>query len=244
MDKSQREIGIFTTNTQGKIILTGMNEGTYYLQETEAKPGYVLDSTVREVVLELGETTSMEIKNTLMATLRIKKVDALTGKPIPGTTFLLYDSKNNILGEYITNDKGMVDLPKELAAGKYKIKESKAATGYVLDDQPRTIELKPGEATEVVVENQPVRGNITITKSPPMITPSSRKRQVLCWRARCLRCTIKTSMWWIQSPPIPVGWLPPSICCWEPTVSKRWKPRPTISPRGMCSMPRSNFTVM
>jgi uncharacterized surface anchored protein len=176
LDKSQREMGIFTTNAQGKIVLTGMNEGTYYLQETKAKKGYVLDSTVREIALQWGKTLSMEIKNTPMATLRIKKVDTLTGKPIPGTTFLLYDSKNNILGEYVTDDKGIVDLPKELAEGKYKVKETKATTGYVLDDQPRTIELKSGETTEVVIENQPVRGKIIITKKSADDNPITKEK--------------------------------------------------------------------
>ncbi|MDL2232060.1 hypothetical protein LJC63_00580 [Ruminococcaceae bacterium OttesenSCG-928-L11] len=176
LDNSQREIGIFTTNAQGKIILTGMNEGTYYLQETEAKQGYVLDSTVREIALQWGKTTSIGIKNTPMASLRIKKVDAVSGKPVPGTTFLLYDMKGNILGEYLTDDKGMIELPKTLAAGKYKLKESKAAPGYVLDDQSRTIELKSGETTEIVIENQPVRGKITIVKKSDADNPITKQK--------------------------------------------------------------------
>lgn len=164
LDKYSREIGIYKTNAQGKIHLTGMDAGKYFLQEVEAKEGYVLDATVREVTLQYGKTASIEIKNTPMSTLRVKKIDALTKKPIAGVRFMLYDWKDNIVGEYITDNNGMIELPREIAAGKYKLKEIKAAGGYVLDDTPRTVELKSGQAAEIVIENEPIRGRIQITK--------------------------------------------------------------------------------
>ncbi len=135
-DKLNRELGTFTTNQLGQIHLTGMEAGTYYLRETKALPGYVLDSTVREVSLYWGKTTTVELKNTPMGTLRVKKIDAITKKPIYGVTFNLYDLKNNLLGEYTTNDAGIIEFPKEIQAGKYLLKEVKAAPNYVLDDIP------------------------------------------------------------------------------------------------------------
>ena len=163
-DKLNRELGTLTTNQLGQIHLTGMEAGTYYLRETEALPGYVLDSTVREISLYWGKTTTVELKNTPMGTLRVKKIDAITKKPIYGVTFNLYDMKNNLLGEYITNDAGIIEFPKEIQAGKYLLKEVKAAPNYVLDDIPKTIEVKSGETAEIIVENQPVMGKIQIVK--------------------------------------------------------------------------------
>jgi len=176
MDRYHREIGIFTTNSLGQIILTGMDEGTYYCQEVEAKAGYQLDATVREVLLQWGKTTTIEVKNTPMATLRIRKVDSETGKPIPGVTFLLYDWKNNLLGEYTTDNNGVIELPREIAAGKYKLKETKTDPNYVLDDQVRTIEVKSGETTEVVIENQPKRGQIQIVKKSDADNPITKDK--------------------------------------------------------------------
>lgn len=164
LDRYQREIGIFKTNAQGKITLTGMDEGRFYIQEVEAKTGYVLDGTVREAILEWGKVTSIEIKNTPMSTLRIKKVDKDTKKSMPGVTFLLRDWKNNIIGEYTTDNNGYIDLPKTIAAGKYKLQELKTMDTHVLDEQPRTIELKAGETTEIVIENQRKEGRIQIKK--------------------------------------------------------------------------------
>ena len=166
MDKYQREIGIFTTHPEtGLIVLTGMDEGKFYLQEVESKEGYKLDSSVREISLLWGSTTNIEIKNTPLASLRIKKVSSEDGKPIGNVAFLLYDMKNNIIGEYVTDPfTGIIELPRTLEAGQYKIKEIRTDPNFVLDDRLRTIELRAAETTELVIENEPKRGEIQITK--------------------------------------------------------------------------------
>ncbi|MCI8407577.1 MAG: hypothetical protein HFE43_11445 [Oscillospiraceae bacterium] len=163
-DALGRELGTYTTNSMGKIVLTGMEAGKYSVQEVEAAEGYRLDSAVREVTLEWGRTNIVEITNQRLSTLRIRKVDGETGRPIYGVSFLLYDLKNNVIGEFQTNQNGEIVLPRELSAGRYKLKEIQAASGYVLDDTVRTVELKSGETTEVVIQNEPIRGRIQILK--------------------------------------------------------------------------------
>lgn len=164
MDRYSREIGVFTTNAQGRILLSVMDEGKYFCQEVEAKPGYLLDSTVREVSLKYGETTVLEVANVKMASFRLLKICAETGKPIPGVRFLLKDMKNNIIGEYETDSTGLIELPEQLAGGKYKLQEIKAASNFVLDDTIHIIELKAGETFELTLKNQPERGKIRIIK--------------------------------------------------------------------------------
>ena len=166
LDRYQREIGIYTTHPEtGQIVLTGMDEGEFYLQEVEAAPGYQLDSTVRKITLQWGKTTTVEIKNTPLASLRLKKVSSEDQKPIPGVEFILYDMKNNVVASsLVTNQDGIIELPGTLEAGKYKLREIKTDPNYILDGQIREIELKPGETTEIVIENEPKRGQIQITK--------------------------------------------------------------------------------
>ncbi len=101
--------------------------------------------------------------NKQKATLRLKKVDTETKAPIYGVVFNLYDAKNNLLGEYITDQNGVIEFSKELPAGKYKLKEVQAA-GYVVDPTIRTVTVKSGETTEIVIENQPIQGQIQIVK--------------------------------------------------------------------------------
>ncbi len=164
-DRLGRELGTFSTNKLGQIHLTGMEQGTYYVQEVEAKPGYVLDSTVQEVSLLWGKTTKLEIPNTPLGTLRIKKIDSETKQPLFGAVFNLYDLKGNLLGEYTTDNRGIIEFPKEVQAGKYKLKEVKAPAGYVLDEMPKTIEVKAGETLELEILNKPMRGQIQIVKT-------------------------------------------------------------------------------
>lgn len=166
MDKYQREIGIYTTHeATGQIILTGMDEGEFYLQEVESTPGYQLDSTVRKISLQWGKTTTVEVKNTPLASLRIKKVSSEDKKPIPGVEFILYDLKNNVVANNLVSDQnGIIELPSTIEAGKYKLRELRTDPNFILDEQVKTIELKAGETTEIVIENEPKRGQIQITK--------------------------------------------------------------------------------
>ena len=163
-DKNTRELGEFSTNDLGIIKLTGMEPGTYYIKETQAAEGYVLDATVREVTVYWGKTTTVEVKNMPMATLRLKKIDSVTGKPLMGAGFILYDAKNNIVGEYTSDENGLIQFPRSLPAGQYKLKEIKSPDGYVLLDKPITITLKSGETQEIEIPNDPVRGKIQIVK--------------------------------------------------------------------------------
>ncbi len=111
-----------------------------------------------------GKTTVVEIKYTALGTLRILKKSAEDGKPLYGAVFLLYDSKNNLLGEYTTDQNGIISFGKNVTPGTYKVMEIKAPTGFVLDETIRAVTVKNGETTEIVIENHPQRGKVQILK--------------------------------------------------------------------------------
>ncbi len=175
-DKYHREAGTFTTNRLGEILLSGIDGGEkLYVQEVETVPGYQLDETVHEVTLAWGQTSTVEILNKPLSTLKLLKIDAESKKPIYGAVFHLYDAKNNLLGEYSTDQNGLIEFPRELKAGKYKIKEVKC-DGYVIDPTIRTVVLKSGETTELTVENRPLRGQIQIVKKAAADNPITKEK--------------------------------------------------------------------
>ena len=175
-DKFHREVGTYSTNSLGQIVLSGVDGGeTLYLQEVETLPGYQLDETVHEVTLAWGQISTVELLNEPLATLRLIKIDAETKEPIYGAVFNLYDAKNNLLGEYVTNQNGIIKFPRELPEGKYKLKEIKC-DGYVVDPTIRTVELKAGETTEITVENRPMRGQIQIVKKAADDNPITKDK--------------------------------------------------------------------
>lgn len=163
-DQKRLEIGTYTTTALGEIYVSGLPSGTYFIQEVKAPAGYVLDNTVRQVELVGGKTTTVEVKNTALGTLRILKIDADSKKPLYGATFLLYDSKDNLLGEYTTNQNGLIVFGTSLQAGTYKLKEIKAPEGYVLDETIHSINVKAGSTIEYTVKNELKVGNIQIVK--------------------------------------------------------------------------------
>lgn len=175
-DKFHREVGTYTTNQLGQILLSGVDGGeTLYLQEVEPLPGYQLDETVHEVTLAWGQTSTVELLNEPLSTLRLIKIDSETKEPIYGAVFNLYDAKNNLLGEYETNQDGIIEFPRELPEGRYKLKEIKC-DGYVVDPTIRTVELKAGETTEITVENRPMRGQIQIVKKAADDNPITKDK--------------------------------------------------------------------
>ena len=163
-DEKRLEIGTYTTSALGEINVSKLPSGNYFIQEVKAPAGYLLDNTVRPIDLLPGKMTTVEIKNEPLGSLRIIKVDAVTGKPLYGAVFLLYDAKDNLLGEFATDQNGIISFSRNLKDGKYKIKEIKSPDGYVLDSTIRTVTVKEGTTTEIEVKNTPIRGNIQINK--------------------------------------------------------------------------------
>ena len=176
-DERRREIGAFTTSALGEIFLTQLPGGTYFLQEVRAPAGYLLDNTVRQVDLVCGQTTVIEVANRELGSVRILKRCSESGTPLYGVVFLLYDSRNNLLGEFRTDQNGMIVLGRNLAAGTYRLREIRSAPGFVLDETLRTITVREGETTEVVIENDPIRGQIQITKRAAAYNDITKERE-------------------------------------------------------------------
>lgn len=126
-----RELGTYTTNSAGRIVLTGIDEGHYVVQEAEAAEGYELDATPYDVYLQWGKTTQIKLKNKELGSLSLVKVSAENEKQVlPGASFLLYDEKGSLIGEYTTDENGEILLDHVLKAGIYTLKEIKARADF------------------------------------------------------------------------------------------------------------------
>jgi len=163
-DAQRREIGTFTTDSTGVINLTELPSGIYFIQEVRAPAGFLLDTTVRQVELQAGQLTTLEWPNTPLGSLRIIKVDADTRQPLFGVEFELLDMRNNILGRFTTDRDGVIAFSRNLAPGRYQVREVRAAEGYLLDDRLHVVTIRPDETFELVVENRLMVGNIQIVK--------------------------------------------------------------------------------
>ena len=157
-------IGTYTTDSDGVIYLPEAESGWYTVTELEAASGYLLDTTPHRIEVKDGQTATLEIANRKACSILIHKVDANTGDGIYGVTFVIYDSGRNPIMEVTTDQDGYAYIDKELAAGKYYIRELEAADGYILDKQYKTVYVEAGKTSTIEWENTAVTGQIQITK--------------------------------------------------------------------------------
>ncbi len=151
-----------TTDKNGRAEAE-LDQGGYYAVEIESPHGYRLDSTPTYFTVTDGKTTTVTVTNKAYSGIEIHKTDAVTGEGIYGVSFLLYDSRNNVAGQYTSDDRGYVRI-EEIDAGRYRIRELENP-GYIVDTQLKTVEVKSGEVTLVEWKNTPITGQIQITKS-------------------------------------------------------------------------------
>lgn len=157
--------GLYRTDKNGQIILSGIT-GTVIVTEVETIKGYRIDDASRSQTIEVraNDTQQLWFYNAPISRILLHKVDKATGKGISGAVFLLYDSNHNPIGEYVTDQDGYIYADEGLADGRYYLREIKAAQGYVLDPELKTIYVRAGATTEIEWSNSAECGQIQIIK--------------------------------------------------------------------------------
>ena len=157
--------GLYRTDKNGQIILSGIT-GTVIVTEVETIKGYRIDDATRSQTIEVraNDTQQLWFYNAPISRILLHKVDKATGKGIYGAVFLLYDSNRNPIGEYVTDQDGYIYADEGLADGRYYLREIKAAPGYVLDPELKTIYVRYGSTTEIEWTNTAECGQIQIIK--------------------------------------------------------------------------------
>ena len=157
--------GLYRTDKNGQIILSGIT-GTVIVTEVETIKGYRIDDASRSQTIEVraNDTQQLWFYNAPTSRILLHKVDKATGRGIYGAVFLLYDSNHNPIGEYATDQDGYIYADEGLADGRYYLREIKAAQGYVLDPELKTIYVRYGSTTEIEWSNTAECGQIQIIK--------------------------------------------------------------------------------
>ena len=170
--------GIFATDSQGEIRISNLAPGAYVLSEIKAPDGYVMDSPSTNVVIgPNGDTQTIIITNTPKATLTITKRDAVTRKPLANAEFIVRDSEGHAVGPtngiYKTGTDGTVIVSGLEPGSTIMVSETRAPTGYILDETPKSIVVKSGISNSLIFDNQPgttliIRKFIEGTENEPL----------------------------------------------------------------------------
>ena len=173
-------IGIFTTGTteftkenaiaattskdDGSFSFAKVPYGTWIIREIESPKGYVLSE--EEITVTIGkvdEVVEIELVNYFIkGNIALTKVDEdYPDNKLSGAVFEVYsdtngdgklDKDDTLLGEMKELDGGVYQMS-ELRYGKYLVKETKAPTGFVLDENVYSVSVEENGKT-YTVENK------------------------------------------------------------------------------------------
>ena len=169
--------GLYTTNANGQIVLSKLLPGTYIVTEDKAPDNYRKDPTPQTVVVNAGDTQTVRFYDEPLCSLTILKRDSVTKKPLKGAEFTVTDSSGRVIGpsagKYVTGADGTVTVTGMQPNSTVVVRESKAPKGYILDETPKNIVVRSGEANSITFDNEPgttliIRKFIEGTENEPL----------------------------------------------------------------------------
>ena len=148
----------FTTPASGKITITGLVPGTYYVKETSSGIDYwVTDNGVKTVKVEGNSSASVTVTNTQYGYGKIiKKTN--TGTNLSGWKFNIYTDSaltKKVTGSPFTTDASGV-IVKDLMPGTYyvqEVNESDRLPDWDFDTTVRTLTVTAGTTQSVTFTN-------------------------------------------------------------------------------------------
>ena len=140
--------GLYTTDDKGEIRINGI-VGTVVAKEVKAAPGYIIDSATQTQTVTVNpmDTQTLTFLNEPLCSLTITKLDSVTGKPVPNTSFVLKDGNGNELARCTTGKDGTATVTGLVPGSTVVVVETSVPSGYVLDSTPKTIIVQNGANT-------------------------------------------------------------------------------------------------
>ena len=140
--------GLYTTDDKGEIRISSIT-GTVVAKEVKAAPGYIIDAATQTQTVTVNplDTQTLTFLNEPLCSLTITKLDAVTGKPVPNTSFAVKDGNGNVLATCTTGKDGTATVTGLIPGSTVVVVETRVPDGYVLNTTPQVITVKNGANT-------------------------------------------------------------------------------------------------
>lgn len=175
-----------TTGESGKAVAKDLPLGRYYVVETKAPEGFVLNPEPVKVTLTyqdqdtpIVEAEAIVGNDRQKVAISVEKQDAENGRVLSGAVFGIYNKKDiqangkvlvkadTLLQEMTSDENGMATCTLDLPFGEYYVKELKAPEGFVSSDEVLEFVAEyQGQETKIVSlqavkKNEPTTAEFT-----------------------------------------------------------------------------------
>jgi uncharacterized surface anchored protein len=142
----------YVTDAGGTVTIHDLDESVYSVWEYEAPDGFLLDPQHKDIKLEWGKTKTLVFTNKAKPKLRILKIDAVTGEPLPNAEFRVTKAEDATVSEYITDSSGEI-LIENLDESVYRAEEFMPPDGWLLYTESKEILLEWGKTKTLKFDN-------------------------------------------------------------------------------------------
>lgn len=162
-------IGTYTTSANGSFTVTGLKKGYYICEELESDNGHVIDAAPQSFYIsgEDQDIVTLYFSNAPKGAVLVKKVSSADNSPLSDVEFMVTTSDGAVVGDangkFVTDSTGTFLVEGVEPGTTLVIKETRAKSGFLLDDTPQTVQVKEGQTVTVEFRNQPL-GNLVIEK--------------------------------------------------------------------------------
>lgn len=166
-----------TTDIDGKADFTSLKFRTFYIGETKAPDGYLLNTELQKVKINSETPYVITFKNQ-KATAKIEfQKQSAGGQSLGGAEFTLYNKSNGAVVKTALSDSLGKVLFSDIPKGEYTIKETKAPSGYYASNDviQATVDTKADKTgmavtlSKNVIKNSPIPGvsfgDLVLTKT-------------------------------------------------------------------------------
>ena len=158
--------GIYYTDAEGQINISGVT-GTLVFTEVSTIPGYLIDENRKSqtIVVNPDDHQSVYFYNQPIGSIVVKKMSSTTKEPLSDVVIRITRADGTVVGEsngeFRTDENGFIKV--DVEPGSYIVQEVKSKPGFLLDDTPKTIEVKGPGTYNIELFNQPL-GSLVIHK--------------------------------------------------------------------------------
>lgn len=165
-DEENNLVDTIITNKEGKAISKPLPiDQDYLVKETITGDIYVLNEEPQKVTLKEDEITSITFENEKKkGQIKVIKTDGETEVPLQDVTFIVENSKGEIVDRIVTDENGEGTSKRLPIDEQYTVYEEKTKKGYILSNEKQVVELKEDEITDLKFNNYKEKGSIKITK--------------------------------------------------------------------------------